>query len=70
MSMTVAQQKVKIKHTGSHLRRIRGVGLYYSNDIHGVPAVLMQTARSPSPPVSFSLAGTVLYGTVSVHGRA
>ena len=22
-----------------------GVGLYYSNDIHGVPAVLMQTVR-------------------------
>ncbi|KAK9819481.1 hypothetical protein WJX81_002292 [Elliptochloris bilobata] len=48
MSMTVAQQKVKIKHTGSHLKRIRGVGLYYSNDIHGVPAVLMQTvSRMP-----------------------
>lgn len=24
MSMTVAQQKVKVKHTGSHLKRIRG----------------------------------------------
>lgn len=24
MSMTIAQQKVKIKHTGSHLKRIQG----------------------------------------------
>ena len=34
-----------------------GVGLYYSNDIHGVPAVMMQTVRTTAGLLLASLCG-------------
>ncbi|EIE24503.1 potassium transporter [Coccomyxa subellipsoidea C-169] len=47
-SMTIASQKIALKASATKLKRVRGVGLYYGEDIHGVPPVLLQmVSRTP-----------------------
>ncbi|CAL8467497.1 g7035 [Coccomyxa elongata] len=47
-SMTIAAQKIALKSSSTKLKRVRGVGLYYGEDIHTVPPVLLQmVSRMP-----------------------
>ncbi|CAK0787458.1 hypothetical protein CVIRNUC_010678 [Coccomyxa viridis] len=47
-SMTIAQQNIALRASSTKLKRVRGVGLYYGEEIHGVPPVLLQmVSRTP-----------------------
>ncbi|KAK9819477.1 hypothetical protein WJX81_000858 [Elliptochloris bilobata] len=43
MSLTIAQQQATHCRTGANIKRARGVGIYYTNDITGVPPVMLQS---------------------------